>query len=217
MAFEADERCAFMAFSPSMPARVEEPDALEDGPAVSALAATGSRDAVLALYRAHHAHLRAFTQRLIGDEALAEDLTHEVFLAVPKAMASYRGECSVRSYLISIAARKAHKHIRAAARRRAAEARLAREPTPRPATPHAEAERDELAQYLVRALDELPLDQRVAFVLCEVEERTSVEVGAMLGEKDVTIRARVFHAKKKLRERMAALAAADRVNETEAQ
>ena len=46
-------------------------------------------------------------------------------------------------------------------------------------------------------------DQRVAFVLCEVEERTSTEVGAMLGEKAATIRARVKLAKTKLREALA--------------
>jgi RNA polymerase sigma-70 factor (ECF subfamily) len=92
------------------------------------------------------------------------------------------------------------------------ETRLARESRLGPATPAEEAERDELARMLVRALDQLPLDQRVAFVLCEVEERTSVEAAAMLGEKDVTIRARVLHAKKKLR---ACLSAMARGNERE--
>jgi RNA polymerase sigma-70 factor (ECF subfamily) len=207
MSWEARGRCQIVAVSLGMPARRDEVDAAQDSADVCALAARGSRDAILALYRAHHAHVRAFTQRLIGDEALAEDLTHEVFLALPKAMASFRGDCSVRSYLISIAARRAHKHIRAAARRRGMETRLARESLPSPSMPDEETERDELARMLIRALDELPPEQRVAFVLCEVEERTSVEVGAMLGEKDVTIRARVFHAKKKLREHLAAIAA----------
>ena len=205
MSLEARGRCQIMAFSLGMAVRADELDVAQDDADVCALAASGAHDAILTLYRAHHAHLRAFTQRLIGDEALAEDLTHEVFMALPKAMASFRGECSVRSYLISIAARRAHKQIRAAARRRAMEARLAREALPSPSTPDEETERDELARVLIRALDELPLDQRVAFVLCEVEERTSIEVGAMLGEKDVTIRARIFHAKRKLREHLAAI------------
>jgi RNA polymerase sigma-70 factor (ECF subfamily) len=63
----------------------------------------------------------------------------------------------------------------------------------------------QLARLLSRALDNLPIEQRIAFVLCEVEDRTSVEVAAMLGENDSTIRARVFHAKKKIRESLAAL------------
>ena len=52
---------------------------------------------------------------------------------------------------------------------------------------------------LTRALDDLPLDQRVAFVLCEVEERTSREVAEIVGVPEATVRTRLFHAKKKLR------------------
>jgi RNA polymerase sigma-70 factor (ECF subfamily) len=172
---------------------------------VCARAARGERGAILALYNEHHAHVRAFARRLIGDEALAEDLVHEVFLNLPKAFARFRGECSVRSYLVSIAARTAHHQIRAAARRRAMEVRFSREPQPSPGTPDQATERRELAELLSRALDTLPFDQRVAFVMCEVEERTSADVGAMLGEKDATIRARVLHAKKKLRAALASI------------
>jgi RNA polymerase sigma-70 factor (ECF subfamily) len=102
--------------------------------------------------------------------------------------------------------RHAQKHVRAAQRRRAAEHRMASEPPEAPPRPDADVERAELARLLTAALDRLPLDQRVAFVLCEVEERTSAEVAAMLDEKDGTIRARVMHAKKKLREELASFA-----------
>jgi RNA polymerase sigma-70 factor (ECF subfamily) len=151
------------------------------------------------LYRAHHAHVRAFAQRLLGCPAQAEDLVHDVFVALPRALEKFRGESSMRTFLIAIAVRHARQHIRAVSRRRAAERRLALEPQPKSGTPDASFEHGELARLLTMALDELPDDQRVAFVLCEVEERTSVEVARMLGESDGTIRARVFHAKKKLR------------------
>ena len=68
--------------------------------------------------------------------------------------------------------------------------------------PDADAERRELARCLSQALDALPLSQRAAFVLCEVEERSSQEAGEILGEKPGTIRARVFQAKRRLRERL---------------
>ncbi len=161
--------------------------------------ASGDSAAIMALYNEYHAQIRSFSRRLLGDVALAEDLVHEVFLAAPKAFRQYRGECSVRTYLVSIAAGRARHSIRSAARRRAMENRLAEEDRPPPSSPADRAERSELAARLNRALDSLTTDLRVAFVLCEVEERTSVEVAALLGEKDGTIRARVFHAKKKLR------------------
>jgi RNA polymerase sigma-70 factor, ECF subfamily len=74
-----------------------------------------------------------------------------------------------------------------------------------PAAPDIELQRRELAVQLTRALDALPLSQRAAFILCEVEERSSAEAGEILGEKAGTVRARVFHAKRALRERLAAL------------
>ena len=195
-----------MAFSLSMPFRTELGELALARPDVCTRAARGEADAIVELYNEHHAQVRAFAQRLIGEASMAEDLVHEVFMHLPKALARFRGDCPVRSYIISIAARKTHHHVRAAARRRAMESRLAREPARAPSSlPDAEAEREQLARLLTRALDTLPIDQRVAFVMCEVEERTSVEVASMLGEKDATIRARVFHAKKKLREAIAAL------------
>lgn len=77
--------------------------------------------------------------------------------------------------------------------------RFAAEPPPASACPEQQAQRAQLAHVLSRALDELPLDQRVAFVLCEVEERTSTEAAAVLGVPEGTVRTRVFHARRKLR------------------
>jgi RNA polymerase sigma-70 factor (ECF subfamily) len=192
-----------MAFSVAMPARTDLGGVADEIDDLCARAARGEREAILALYREHHAHVRAFARRLLNDDSLAEDLVHEVFMNLPRALGRFRGECSMRSYLVAVAARRAHHQIRAAARRRAFEMRFSREPARPPRTPDVEAEREELARVLAVAVERLPVEQRIAFVLCEVEERTSTEVGAMLGEKDTTIRARVFHAKNKLREALA--------------
>jgi RNA polymerase sigma-70 factor (ECF subfamily) len=167
--------------------------------------AGGDRDALVEAYRAHHGEVRGFARRLVGDVALAEDLVHEVFVALPSSMSRFRRDCSLKTWIMSIAVRHAQHHVRAAQRRRAAEARLSHEPKEESRQPDAELQRRELASILTRALDALPVDQRVAFVLCEVEERTSIDVAQILGEKDGTIRARVFHAKKKLREEIARL------------
>ncbi len=60
--------------------------------------------------------------------------------------------------------------------------------------------RGQLATALSRALDGLPLEQRVAIVLCDIEERTSAEAAQIVGVPEGTIRTRVFHGKRKLRE-----------------
>lgn len=149
-------------------------------------------------YDAHHAHVRAFASRLLGDGAAAEDLVQETFLMLPRAVTRFRGESSLRTFLVAIAVRHAGHHVRSAARRRAAVARLGREPAAPAATPEDDVRRARLASALTRALDALPVDQRVAVVLCEVEGRSSVEVAGIVGAPEGTVRTRLMHAKRKL-------------------
>lgn len=180
--------------------------ALDSQENLAVRAAGGDREAFVAIYREHFAEVRAFAQRLLGCPMAADDLVHDLFIGLPKALRGFRGDCPLRNYLIAIAIRCAHNHLRAAKRRRQAEDRSTRDPSLGPARPDVDFEQQELASLLNRALDCLPLDQRVAFVLCEVEERTSGEAADILGEQAGTVRARVFHAKRRLRRELESLA-----------
>jgi RNA polymerase sigma-70 factor (ECF subfamily) len=117
-------------------------------------------------------------------------------------MRGYRFESSLRTFLISIAVNHARHHVRAASRRRAVISRYALEPEGNHPDPEQLQRRKELASLLTRALDSLPLEQRVAFVLCEVEERTSREVAEITSVPEGTVRTRLHHAKKKLRDEL---------------
>jgi RNA polymerase sigma-70 factor (ECF subfamily) len=151
-------------------------------------------------YDLHHEAVRAFARRLVGSDEHAEDLVHETFLTLPDALGGFRGMASLRTFLLSIAANHARHHVRAAARRRAAVDRFAVERPPDAPNPESGASARELARALSRALDALPIEQRVAFVLCEVEERTSGEAAQIVQAPEATVRTRLFHARKKLRE-----------------
>jgi RNA polymerase sigma-70 factor (ECF subfamily) len=152
------------------------------------------------LYDEHHTHVRAYARRLLGEASAAEDLVQETFLALPDVIRNFRGDASLRTFLVGVATNHARHHVRAATRRRAAHARSEELDRPPPSTPEERIARRKLAEALTRALDALPFDQRVAIVLCEVEERTSAEAASIVGAPEATIRTRVFHAKKKLRE-----------------
>ncbi len=171
----------------------------EAEPSLAERLRAGEVAAVGEAYELHHEVVRAFAQRLVGDRDAAEDLVHETFVTLPRAIRGFREAASLRTFLISIAVNHARHHVRAATRRRRAMEKLALEPEGHSLDPEHDARRRELARALTRALDELPLDQRVAFVLCEVEERTSREAGTIAGVPEATIRTRLFHAKKKLR------------------
>src|SRR5262245_34461792 len=88
----------------------------------------GDAAAIGEVYDLQAAAVHAFARRLTGDAAAAQDLVHEVFVALPSAIARFRGDSSLRTFLLSIAINHARHHLRAAARRRVAMARLSREP-----------------------------------------------------------------------------------------
>lgn len=178
-------------------------DAATDSALVARLR-EGDRDAVEEAYRAHHAAIRSFARRLVGDTASAEDIVHEAFVALPRAIRRFRGDGSLRAFLIGVAANHSRRHARSAMRRRRATERLAAHEGIHAHAIDATEQliTKQLARRLWAALDELPLDQRIVFVLCEAEQRTSVEVAAIVGVPEGTVRSRLFHAKRKLRDKL---------------
>jgi RNA polymerase sigma-70 factor (ECF subfamily) len=159
----------------------------------------GDTHALGEVYDQHHEAVRAFASRLVGDNAIAEDLVHEVFVALPRVIKRFQGDSSLRSFLTGVVINHARHHVRSASRRRATLAKVGREPTRESRSPESSAAGAAFLRALNRALDTLPLDQRVAFVLCDVEERTSGEAAELAGAPEATMRTRLFHARKKLR------------------
>lgn len=159
----------------------------------------GDTHALGDVYDQHHEAVRAFACRLVGDAAIAEDLVHEVFVALPRVIKRFQGDSSLRSFLTGVVINHARHHVRSASRRRAVLAKVGREPAPESRSPESSAVGQAFLEALHRALDALPLDQRVAFVLCDVEERTAGEAAALTGAPEATMRTRLFHARKKLR------------------
>jgi RNA polymerase sigma-70 factor (ECF subfamily) len=179
---------------------ITERDAVEaTGPSLEERVGARDPQAIDEVYREHHSALRGFARRLVGDHDTAEDLVHDVFVALPDAIKRFRGEASLRTFLSAIALRRAHKFIRSASRRRNAMTRLAEQPMQDAPAPDAALARNQMAAILYRALDKLPDDQRTAFILCEIDQMTAGEAGDIAGAPEATMRTRLFHARKKLR------------------
>lgn len=173
-----------------------------DGDALARALVAGESAALRLVYRQHHEVVRAFARRLLGSDADAEELVQDTFLAIPEAMRRFRGECALRTFFLSIAASRSRNMLRARRRRRLGEQRLREEPIVVSSSepgPDEALMRQRLAERLQRALDCLTDDQRLAFVLAEVEERSSSELSHILGIPASTLRARVASAKEKLR------------------
>src|SRR5215475_2780330 len=104
--------------------KVGDDQAGGDGELVARLRA-GDRAAVEQVYLAHHAAIRGFARRLVGDASSAEDIVHVAFVALPRAIRRFRGDGSLRAFLIGVAANHSRRHVRSATRRRRATERLA--------------------------------------------------------------------------------------------
>lgn len=171
---------------------------LGDQSGLAARIVAGDVDALATLYRAHHQDVRAFSHRLLGDPSLAEDLTHDTFMTLPRALRSLQKGASLRSFILGVAANLAKHYVRTAMRRRAAMERFHEHLTDDREEIADAPERARLAKQLIGALDKLPIEQRLAFVLCEVEERSSAEASEILGVPAATIRTRLMHGKRRL-------------------
>jgi RNA polymerase sigma-70 factor (ECF subfamily) len=174
------------------------PTAETDDAIVAGLRA-GRLDALARAFDRWHQRVRVLARRLLWDAA-AEDVVQETFAALPRAVARFRGEVDLEAFVLGIAVKQARRHHRAAARRRRALDRLAIEEKRGPRDPEHDAYRRELAQRLADALDHLPAAQREAFVLCEVEELTSAQAAALADIPEATVRTRLFHARRRLRD-----------------
>ena len=164
----------------------------EDRALVSAVRA-GSELAFNRLVDGHQQAVRTFLRRLLGNEADADDMAQETFLAAWTHARSFRGEGSVRAWLCGIAWRKAKGAQRSWARQRT---RDAEHHDLSPESGGTASMEDRLA--IRRALQALPLEQRAAVTLCLVCGFSHSETAATLGAPLGTVKSHVQRGRERL-------------------
>jgi RNA polymerase sigma factor (sigma-70 family) len=163
-----------------------------------AAARTGDRGAFALLARRWHGKLVAHAWRLSGDPELARDAAQSAWLEIVGGLARLRDERAFPAWAYRIVSRRCARQIGDAVRRRRLGDDLAAEP---PAAPREPGEgltvarlRDEIAR--------LPPDQRSALALFYLEEMSVAEVAVSLDVPLGTVKTRLLHARRKLREAM---------------
>ncbi len=127
-----------------------------------------------------YAYLYARTD---GDPALAEELTQQTFVAVLDAHRGFRGDAEPMTWVFSIARRKLADHYRKEKRARTRHGRLAARDGPG-AEDAAPVDVDDRWDEARRALDALPGEQRIAFVLRHVDGLAVREVAQAIGRSE---------------------------------
>jgi RNA polymerase sigma-70 factor, ECF subfamily len=106
----------------------------------------GDEDAMAAFYREHGRVVFAQVLLVTGERVLAEEIVQDTMLAVWRGAGSFRGESSVRSWVIGIARRQTRDRLRGRRLRVVDDAVLADRPGPGPGPEAMALDRAELAE-----------------------------------------------------------------------
>ena len=168
--------------------------------ALLAATATGDLAALDALFERFHVVVYRFLGRFAAtDEAEHDNLVQATFLEARRGARRFRGGSSVKTWILGIAANLARHHLRGERRRRDKHARYAEELHVVLEQPDQHVERRELMRAIAEALAGLPHDQRVAFVLCDLEDIPGVEAARVVGVPQGTLWRRLHFARKAMR------------------
>ena len=167
-----------------------EPAARLSGPAVARAAAApvqaardtaaAARDAsaaVTELYAAHYRSLVSLAALLLPDQAVAEEVVQDAFVAMHSGWRKLRDTDTALGYL----RRSVINGSRSALRHRAVAGRTAAQPAPD--APGAQRDAMTLPEYsaMVAALDRLPLRQREALVLRLYADMSPAQIASAMG------------------------------------
>jgi RNA polymerase sigma-70 factor (ECF subfamily) len=167
--------------------------------ALLAACGVGDTAALGALFDRHHEAVYRLISRLLRTEpSEIDDLVQQTFLEAWRSARKYTGRGAVRSYLFGIAANAVRHHIRGAVRRRNALAEVP--PPPTGGAPDDAAMRAQQVHRLAAALEQLPPDLRVVYVMCDLEEVPGVDAARALGLRAGTLWRRLHEARRALRE-----------------
>lgn len=178
-------------------------------------AQAGDEEAFGVLVRSQYEPVFRLVRSIIRDEHAARDVSQEVWLAVWRNLARFRGDAKFSTWVHPIAVRRAIDYLRSRRRRLARflpfltgeegdpDQRAPRTPEPvAEGNPREEAERDERRQRFERALAALPPKHRAVLALREVNGLSYDEIATTLSIRRGTVMSRLFNARRMLAQKL---------------
>lgn len=178
-------------------------DARRDNAWLAAVA-QGDRRAFEQMYLHHHARLSRFVARHVAQRDLVEDVINETFWIVWRNAGTFRGESKASTWIIGIAWRCLMKALRARPRG-AGSADGEDSDAARDDAASDAGDQRELRDWLRGGLDLLPPDQRTTIELAYFLGQSCEEIASIMDCAVGTVKARLFHARVRLRNTLPAL------------
>jgi RNA polymerase sigma-70 factor, ECF subfamily len=163
--------------------------------------AGGEAIAFAALMRRYNRKLYRAARAMTGDSAEAEDVVQETWVRAYAHLRNFRKESAFPTWLLRILINEA------LSRKRRARSTIGLDETneqqmssvimfPSSANdPESSMSRTQVRHLLERAIDALPLDFRLVFVLRVVEDMSGAEVAEQLGIPEATVKTRLHRAR----------------------
>jgi RNA polymerase sigma-70 factor (ECF subfamily) len=171
----------------------------------------GDRQAFALLYERYNGSVLSYLYRMLGSIEDVEAIGQEVFLRAFRFAASYRYPQKFSTWLFTITRNLA---INAARRKKRSPVRnitelhlegveMSSDPYQVAARASDDPERQEEIARVLRALDDLPQDQKEVIVLGVFQDLSYAEMEQITGTKAVTLRSRMFHGLRRLAKMLA--------------
>jgi RNA polymerase sigma-70 factor, ECF subfamily len=162
----------------------------------------GDRAALAVLYRSYHGRLCRFLSRLTRRADIMEEVINDCFWIAWQKAGSFHGDSRVSTWIIGIAYRCGLRALRQHGDEPVEDDALAEERFPA----HDPGEDRELRDWLGKGMDRLSADQRVVIELVYGVGHSLDEVAMIMQCPVGTVKARLFHARVKLRNVLPGLA-----------
>ncbi len=171
--------------------------------ALVALIAKGDKKALQILFARHNVKVFRFILRFLNDEGTAEDLVSEVFFDVWRQAERFESRSQVSTWILGIARNKALSTLRKRSTEELDEevAEFIEDPSDSPETTMHHRQRSEILQD---CLAQLSAAHREIIDLVYYHEKSIDEVAEIIGVPQNTVKTRMFYARKRISELMAA-------------
>jgi RNA polymerase sigma-70 factor (ECF subfamily) len=169
-------------------------------------ALAGDAAAFREIFVQHRGDVARLVYRMLGPSPDVDDVVQDVFLHVYRSLASFRGDAKFSTWLYRLTVNVTRMHLRRArSRPRFADVEVPELPEEgaRDEGPDAQVERAERVRTLYRLLDGLSDKKREVLVLHDLEGVAAKDIAELLGVPVLTVRTRLFYARKELYAAMA--------------
>lgn len=165
----------------------------------------GDPEAFRQLFERYSRPVISFVYDMVGDRALAEDLTQETFVRAYRHLGSLREESKFSTWLFSIAKNVAREHLRSGERRASKvelDDELVLELQDEGRTPVEGLLDKELNGVVRRALGALDEDKRTVFALKVFQQRSYEEIAEITGFSLPKVKTDLHRARAEMRKRI---------------